>query len=634
MEPSSTGEGIGKPQDSASPGDLVDLGKIQALLQAEDDTKTFTGLALVKSLLDNSPQLRDDQDAIQSLWGSISAKFLRRLIRTGSASSNSNGKDMLNLAVSVMHTFSVLLPADALGESKFTRCVPLLIQAVLNSSTEIMDSLLRLLYTLSSVPQGAKTIIEVEDLSPLTEAAPSNPLVLDIILYAFLNTMSTPEGKQTLVSRVNDTIQSLVSSFKGTDSVTLLEFLGGLLRQVDSSIFPPNPQWLGAVVGYIQNLVRSRPNPEARSAYTNATASLLQVYPDDASKLLFTDDKDADKPLGYLLVHLLLIDIRSSAPSLLAKINSPEYPKISRRLASAFDTTTMFIGFLVRSLEDESMGSLVMSPDSLLKLRQTISETMSVTVEYLRDRWDASVAGAMGLHPEARSANTVTSMGTRQTLAWDSMKDAAEQDPFILSAIRALALWLREDENDSLRKEATGLTDMFMDLYTSKTSGDLDFRSPILVALEPLVTIKRGREILLQNGGWKVLAQDLANIVREPPSREDDMIRGIDVIRVLLSVVELERGGTSEEWMDLITTVAAWDLPDPSQSPRVQEFEISLLQLCCAILTNASSGTRKRYKHSISSIAGLASQLERSTKQTDPLREQLDDVLGMLSELQ
>jgi hypothetical protein len=132
MEPSSTGEGIGKPRDSASPGDLVDLGKIRTLLQAEDDTKTFTGLALVKSLLDNSPQLRDDQDAIQSLWGSISAKFLRRLIRTGSASSNSNGKDMLNLAVSVMHTFSVLLPAEALGESKFTRCIPLLIQAVLN----------------------------------------------------------------------------------------------------------------------------------------------------------------------------------------------------------------------------------------------------------------------------------------------------------------------------------------------------------------------------------------------------------------------------------------------------------------------------------------------------------------------
>jgi hypothetical protein len=99
-----------------------------------------------------------------------------------------------------------------------------------------MDSLLRLLYTLSSVPQGAKAIIEVEDLSPLTEAAPSSPLVLDIILYAFLNTMGTPEGKQTLVSRVNDTIQSLVSSFKGTDSVTLLEFLGGLLRQVDSSV--------------------------------------------------------------------------------------------------------------------------------------------------------------------------------------------------------------------------------------------------------------------------------------------------------------------------------------------------------------------------------------------------------------
>lgn len=85
-----------------------------------------------------------------------------------------------------------------------------------------------------------------------------------------------------------------------------------------------------------------------------------------------------------------------------------------------------------------------MSPDSLLKLRKSISETMLVAIEYLRDRWDASVAGTMGLHPNARVGTAETATGSRRTLTWDSIATSADDDPLILSAVRALALWLRE----------------------------------------------------------------------------------------------------------------------------------------------------------------------------------------------
>lgn len=79
----------------------------------------------------------------------------------------------------------------------------------------------------------------MEDFSSLTEIAPSHAQVLDIFYFAWLNSMTTIEDPSTLVRQIDDTIQSLVSSFTGTDAVTLLEFLGYFLRHANSSVrFP------------------------------------------------------------------------------------------------------------------------------------------------------------------------------------------------------------------------------------------------------------------------------------------------------------------------------------------------------------------------------------------------------------
>ncbi|RKK15242.1 hypothetical protein BFJ66_g2726 [Fusarium oxysporum f. sp. cepae] len=613
----------------------TDVNKIRSLLKAKDDTQRFVGLALLKSLLDSSEQLRQDEQTVQGLWSSLSPKFLDRLLRTGSKPSTQNSKEMLDLAVSVLYIFSILLPDQAKSDAKFINRIPLLVNAVLYSSEDTTKLILQLLHTLASSQQGAQEFIKVEDFSSLTEIAPSHAQVLDIFCFAWLNSMTTIEDPSTLVRQIDDTIQSLVSSFTGTDAVTLLEFLGYFLRHANSSILPQHPKWLKVVVSYIQNLVTSRPTPEARAAYTNATASILQAFPSEAPKLVFIDDKKDDKAFSYLLINLLLIDIRSSAPTLLEQLNKPEYPKVSTRLTSAFDVISIFIGYLVQCLEDESMETFFMTPENLLKLRKGISETMSLTAEYLRDRWDASVAGAMGLHPDARTGTIDTSAGVHHTLAWDSMRDNADDDMFILSAVRALALWLREEENDILRKEATGLMDMFMDLYKSSSQHKLDFRSPVLVALEGVTTLPKGRELLLANEGWTILAHDLNSILQHASQTwgEQEVARATDIVRILLPIVEQESNGVPEAWMDLITSVAAWDVPDSGLPPQVQEAVISSLQLCCAVLVAANRGMRQRYKHSIAAIYGIASQLAKQVSQDNPEREMLEDVLATLGSL-
>jgi hypothetical protein len=130
---------------TAEQGQQASVDKIQTLLRAKDDTSRFVGLALLKSVLDNTPELRSNEEAVVSLWESIPSKFLDRLIRTGSkqpapdsskspASSRKDAKsnDMLDLAVSVLHTFSTLLPEDARQSPKLLDRIPQLVACLLH----------------------------------------------------------------------------------------------------------------------------------------------------------------------------------------------------------------------------------------------------------------------------------------------------------------------------------------------------------------------------------------------------------------------------------------------------------------------------------------------------------------------
>jgi len=266
---------------------------------------------------------------------------------------------------------------------------------------------------------------------------------------------------------------------------------------------------------------------------------------------------------------------------------------------------------------------------------------MSNTISYLRDRYDASVAGAMGLHPSARTAPTHTG-GDRLTVAWDSATDRIEGDGLVLSAVRALALWLREDDNDQLRREAAGLADLLVDLYSAsmkrgnrEEEGGLDFKQPVLVAFEGITACEEGVEALLEQGGWKILTEDMLSILSASSEEtdEDEAGRGIEIVRVLLPVVEAESPGAREEWMDVVTKVAAWDVPEQRQEGRVEEFQVAVCQLVTALLVNNHPGVVRRYRHSVGAVVGVVRHLRERGKGDTALCEELDDILGTLEGL-
>ncbi|OTA80436.1 hypothetical protein M434DRAFT_401763 [Hypoxylon sp. CO27-5] len=631
--------------------------KIQQLLKTKDDTSRFVGLALLKSVLDNSPELQNEKGVIISLWDSISPKFLDRLLRTGSQSSSEekNSKDMLDLAVAVIHTFAVLLPEEARHDEKLLGRIPRLASAVLHSSKQTTQVIIEALLTLITVPEGARIFagLEIDDWAPLIEIAPEHSHVLTIFIWAWergTTGLENEQAREAMRAKIDSGIQSFVSSFIGTDATSLLEFISHILRNLDERLIPRYPKWLGSVTKLIRNLSTNRPTAASRSAYTNCAGALLLIYPESTPQLLFLDEKDSSKPFSYLFINLILVDLRATLPSLLEKLNDPEYPRISQRLTSALDILTAFIGQLISWMEEidnpkpgasSTSTWLKMPPDLVLKLSSSIAETLSVTMEYLRDRWDASVAGAQGLHPEARTGSAHTEFGSRKTLAWDTKDESAATDAFILSAIRAIALWVRDDDGDVLRKEGAGLIDMFMELYQSSSSASsqpngLDYRLPILAALEGVLRTSKGIQAFNSYNGWRILSADMLKILEESSTstllQEADIIRGTRIALVLQIVAENE-GIPPEDWMNVVTAVAAYNVPTMDGDARggtLLDFQADVLQLATTLLASSNPGTRKRYVHSARAIRGIAQQLRSRVEGNSDTARELEDVISAL----
>lgn len=389
-------------------------------------------------------------------------------------------------------------------------------------------------------------------------------------------------------------------------------------------------------VPLLMSVLRSTP-PETATQIMEILATLATTR--EGSQAVFgardKDEKTNQKPKSYIFVTVLLIDIRSTIPSLQERLHSAKYPDISERIARAYDIISAFIGFLVQSLEaldnddgDEGSGTGFPAPmpgDLLMKLRANISEVMSLTIEHLRDRYDSSTAGAAGLHPSARTL--VEGSASPLPIAWDTSSGISE-DPLTLSQLRALSLWLREEENDALRQEASGIMDVFLALYQD-ISGQ-DFRYPVLLSLEGISEIAEGVEAFLREEGWAILTADLENKILPIPSEHP---RGIEIIRVLLAVVEADvTGPAKEEWMPMVE-VARQSVVHAADTTNL-ELGVAICQLAVELMVRAPRGIRNRRRSAVVELQKYAEALlAKVDGASGGVRDGLEEVVQGLNSL-
>lgn len=275
-----------------------------------------------------------------------------------------------------------------------------------------------------------------------------------------------------------------------------------------------------------------------------------------------------------------------------------------------------------------------MEPDLMLKLNRSIGETLSVVMEYLRDRWDAAVAGVQGLHPEARRGESHTMSGSHLTLAWDVQNEPASEDPLLLAALRVLGVWLREDDGEGLRREAISLMDMMMDLYQEhgELTGSLGYRACVMGVLQGVTQIDDGIRALLEHGGWSILSKDLLNILHRTSAPQPDPQHcelGSHLALLLLALAESQHY-TSEEWLDFVTAVASYDVPAVPEPPaQLQRLWADVLQLGASLLANAPPGVKSRYIHSAGAIRGIAAAVGGKIEVAEA-GEQIKDIVSTL----
>lgn len=341
------------------------------------------------------------------------------------------------------------------------------------------------------------------------------------------------------------------------------------------------------------------------------------------------------------------------------QLSSPTYPVTAHRLACDFDVIAAFIGYLVQL--DEPFETTEMDPEALLKFRGEMGETLSLTIEFLRDRWDAKFAGASGYQMDTSGdgkdeAKEAPRSGKSLSIAWDAagIEGGLVRDPIITSSIRALSLWLRED--DSLRKEAGGLMDLFLGLWKQSTEkqaeigGIVDYRLWIVSALEGTLTEKNGRELFKQFGGWELLwaeakhfylSSSQSTSISSPPDLE--MVKlAIEVVRVLVEFVKesdyLSIPHLETKLLEVAQVARITRLHGQSEEmSRVWlGLDVGVLRLASALLKKAPQGSH------ISRREEVKGKVERMTKELGELvhangerteMEEQEEVVFVLAEV-
>jgi hypothetical protein len=370
---------------------------------------------------------------------------------------------------------------------------------------------------------------------------------------------------------------------------------------------------LELLVKLIQTAITRKPTPQARTAATRLASEVIQRSPPTGQTVtnLFRGPLPSasteDKPFAYIFTQYVLIDIRSTIPALMTNLASPSYQTDSLRLAACYDVVTGFITYLVSTMDDELTP---IPPDLLLKLRRDVSETFSLTLEFFRDRLDAVTTGASGLDPSARTDPKAPAM-----LTWDNPGTPPEEDPIILSGLRALSLWLREDDNPELNTQALGVADMLAALYESsmRPEAKADFRAPIQVLLEVLLVGEESAvQLFLDNKGWDLLAGDLKQKLES--STGYTSVSGI--VRVLLAVLGSDVVPQSrEKWMDVVRLAAG--LKTEIEDIEVLEGIAEVYQLADAVYNKAPVKLQKLFGKDAEVIAMNASTLAGKLRGTD-----------------
>ncbi|KAL8847766.1 MAG: hypothetical protein Q9221_007214 [Calogaya cf. arnoldii] len=559
---------------------LVGMGQLNKILKADTNS---------------AKAIRNDKSAIIECWDAIPGRFLGRLLSVVDYKGTKVvDRDWIaNQAVLSMHTFLQLLPESYRNDKKFAKRIDqlLVIIGLETIQSETKTLALEVLDALADTPNGSQALLTSQNWPVLLQSAVVNPVSRSIDDKAYRYAFTHRNAKDLLSERPElheriyhwTTIMRLVP-----DATPLFEHVYNLIRwHVTEKETLHAPQWLAPLTQRLldtadteyTDALRSRIALQSRNVIVLLSAALVRRYPAYMPALLFESrpyvkSAPTSKPAGLKFLQHRLIDIRSS---LMPMLDSPDddHKSTLLRLAGCYEIVMGFITFLAESSVDSSgeddfpaeethgpekadnskakssvpqsgndsaSNELPFSPGLLLRIREDISNVCSLTLEYLHDRFEAWYA----YKTIRRVRPSISSATDRfEFVHKGSGLPSMAEDPLVIQQLTMIALWLRENDSEPLRKEvASAILSLIMGLY-----GMVEvLRSPFLTLLEQCQRIEGALEGIQGGSGWKAMVSDLESIARNLDPDEQliqDGLLLIDILRPLAMSAILYDGDTS-----------------------------------------------------------------------------------------
>lgn len=180
-----------------------------------------------------------------------------------------------------------------------------------------------------------------------------------------------------------------------------------------------------------------------------------------------------------------------------------------------------------KSGDNSGSDDLPFSPGLLLRMREDISNTCSLTMEYLRDRFEAWEAHKT-IH--RRGPDSIAATGRFESVHKDSGLPNMAEDPLVLQQLLMLSFWIREDDSDTLKTEAaSNMVKVILGLYGMAE----ELRWPLLMLLGSCDWFPNALKDIRGSSGWRAMVADLDSIVRSGAPDKQVIEAGIEIIDIL-----------------------------------------------------------------------------------------------------
>ncbi|BFZ62889.1 hypothetical protein YB2330_003999 [Saitoella coloradoensis] len=572
-----------------------DLQQCLTLLKASDDTSKFVALTIIPAILSRDPSLAP------VCWAALTHSFIDRLLRTKSrttADEQNAVNDLHELAVMILHSFATY---QGLAEDGHMLAhLPTILKTLRFSNPTTTKLTFELLQRISSTRTGASSLAKAEYINVLvrvvTDHTEYTSLVLPI-LQLVLPDAASSRFTSTSTSVIDNVLATLATDFKSRAEdvqLCLLDFFCNILTALPSTLWMSDESlsWQRELILGLRQLTLNKQGTKVRGQVSQILAAVMNVHgfasvfhlPPSTAPAASEQQSSTvfDTKFAMLVVNLAAVDIRATLTDLMKELASPEYQFTATRLAADYDILVAVISYLITTPDEVGVGCSSFEPSDLLKLQKAITDAFSETMDFLRERWDAARVGALGLRGDDD--------GALPALGWDiSSEGGIARDVMIVSAVRALSLWLQEDEG--LRQTAGGIVDVFLGLFKEGASVGIDYRGWVMSALQWVVCETNGREVFLNEGGWALLSADLrkqaASGSSAASSDDADLQVGILEARVLLNVLE-NVDSVRKSWLDIAQTTGRYfNAATLSGSGVACQFWAELTSLSCALLAKA-----------------------------------------------